>query len=68
MTEAGSWYLRIEDIAALARWMADHGYSGDRIAYMVENPTAYSREYQIMVDQAEALRERRAARAAEVAL
>lgn len=55
MTEAGSWWLRHDDIAAVARYMADNGASADEVASMVEKPWKYTDQWDAMTDDADSV-------------
>ncbi len=53
MTESGEWWLRVENMAALAYWMSDHGYATYTVAYMVEKPWKFTEEYREMIAEQE---------------
>ncbi len=53
MVESGSWWLRIENLEALALSMADNGYSAHDVAHMVEKPWKFTEEYRDMIAEQE---------------
>jgi len=47
------WFEVHENIAALARWMADQGFSASEVADAVEKPWKYHDEYTRIEEVAE---------------
>ncbi len=54
MTESGEWWLQVENLAALAYWMADLDYyDAYAVAYMVEKPWKFTLDYRNMIEEQE---------------
>ncbi len=48
MNEQTNWFKEYNNIAALARYMADSNASADDVAYMIEKPWKYQTEFLAM--------------------
>ncbi len=53
MTDSAIWYLNMADVAAVARWMADHGHSASEVADLVEKPWKFTDQWDAMTAAAE---------------
>jgi hypothetical protein len=48
VVNATSWFEDSSNIARLARWMADNGYTAHDIAYFIGKPWKYADEFEAM--------------------